>query len=158
MADVVDHETRSRMMAAVRNRHTEPEMRVRRYLHAAGLRFRLHARNLPGVPDLVLPKYRAVVFVHGCFWHQHPRCPKAKLPATNSSFWSEKLIGNARRDLVTLKALREAGWKALVVWECETRDLDRLKRLVSQIRGPAPPRRLPVTRTGSNTVLGKPAK
>ncbi len=135
MADVVDRNTRSRMMAAVRTKHTAPEMRVRKYLHAVGLRFRLHVRALPGAPDIVLPKYRTVIFVHGCFWHQHARCPKAKLPTTNQTFWSEKLSGNARRDRLTKQALQREGWNVLIVWECETRDPQRLARTVEQVRG-----------------------
>jgi DNA mismatch endonuclease (patch repair protein) len=134
MADVVDGKTRSRMMAAVRTKHTAPELRVRKYLHAVGLRYRLHVRALPGSPDIVLPKYRAVVFVHGCFWHQHAHCAKAKLPTTNQSFWSEKLSGNARRDRRTRQALRDTGWKPLIVWECETRNPQRLARLAEKIR------------------------
>ena len=135
MADVVDRETRSRMMAAVRTRHTAPEMRVRKYVHAAGLRYRLHVRSLPGAPDIVLPKYRTVIFVHGCFWHQHEHCVKAKLPTTNLSFWSEKLAGNAHRDRLAQQALRAEGWKVFTVWECETRDPQRLALVVEQVRG-----------------------
>lgn len=135
MVDIVDRETRSRMMAAVRSSHTKPEVRVRKYLHAAGLRYRLHVRNLPGAPDIVLPKYRTIIFVHGCFWHQHAHCAKAKLPTTNRSFWSEKLAGNARRDYLIRKVLLEEGWKVLIVWECETRDPQRLAYVLGQVRG-----------------------
>ena len=134
MADVVDRETRSRMMAAIRTRHTAPEVRVRRYLYAAGLRYRLHVDDLPGVPDIVLPRYRTVIFVHGCFWHQHSRCAKAKLPTTNRSFWAEKLAGNARRDRLAGQALRGEGWSVLTVWECETRDPGRLAHIVDEVR------------------------
>ena len=106
-------------MARVRGRDTKPEMAVRRYLHARGLRFRLHRRDLPGRPDLVFPSRRVAVFVHGCFWHQHPGCKRAKLPQTRADSWRRKLEANRERDVAALKALEEAGWTALVVWECE---------------------------------------
>lgn len=122
-------------MAAVRTRDTAPEMRVRRFLHAAGLRYRLHDRRLPGSPDIVLRRYRAVVFVHGCFWHQHSACVKAALPATNGAFWSEKLGRNVERDRSKAAKLEAIGWKVLTVWECESRDEGLLARLVAQIRG-----------------------
>ncbi|HVT16141.1 MAG TPA: DNA mismatch endonuclease Vsr [Thermoanaerobaculia bacterium] len=137
MADVVDRSTRSRMMAAVRTKDTLPEMRVRKYLHFAGLRFRVHVRGLPGSPDIVLPRYRTVIFVHGCFWHQHGSCLKAKLPTTNQRFWSEKISGNALRDRLTKEALQAEGWRVLTVWECETPDLKRLGRIVDQVRASA---------------------
>lgn len=120
-------------MAAVRTRDTAPEMRVRRALHAAGLRYRLHDRRLPGSPDLVFARYRAVVFVHGCFWHQHPGCPKSALPATNHEFWAHKLRGNAERDRRQVAALEQAGWRVHVVWECESRDLGRLALLADAL-------------------------
>lgn len=135
MADVVDRSTRSHMMAAVRSRNTAPELRVRRYLHAAGLRFKLHPRELAGRPDIVLPRHSAVIFVHGCFWHLHARCAKAKLPETNRAFWSEKLGTNVRRDRATRKRLQTEGWRVLIVWECETRDPQRLLQLLEQVRG-----------------------
>ena len=134
MADVVDAGTRSRMMAAIRTRHTAPELHVRKYLHAVGLRYRLHLRGLPGVPDIVFPKYRCVVFVHGCFWHQHAGCVKAKLPSTNREFWGEKLAGNARRDQRARRTLRADGWRVLTVWECQTGERGRLASLVERIR------------------------
>ncbi|MBN2906349.1 MAG: DNA mismatch endonuclease Vsr [Rhodobacteraceae bacterium] len=106
-------------MASVRGRNTKPEMAVRRYLHATGLRFRLHRRDLPGRPDLVLPSRRVALFVHGCFWHQHLGCKRAKLPQTRADFWREKLEGNVERDAAALAELEARGWIALVVWECE---------------------------------------
>lgn len=117
--DLYDREKRSRIMARVRGRDTKPEMAVRRYLHARGLRFRLHRRDLPGRPDLVFPSRRVAVFVHGCFWHQHPGCKRAKLPQTRADFWRQKLEGNFERDAVALAALEAGGWTVLVVWECE---------------------------------------
>lgn len=121
MADIVDKATRSRMMAGIRSKHTRPELRLRRALHACGLRFRLHARNLPGHPDLLFPRYRAVVFVHGCFWHRHSGCRFATTPATRTEFWEAKFSANIARDEVVLCALRQSGWRVGVVWECELR-------------------------------------
>lgn len=114
-------------MARVRNRNTEPEMVVRRLLHRMGFRFRLHRTDLPGTPDIVLPKYGAVILVHGCFWHRHPGCPRASMPATNSDFWREKFRVNVERDRTNLNKLTEIGWRVFVVWECETRDRTKLE-------------------------------
>src|SRR5690348_13819912 len=105
MADIVDKETRSRMMSGIRGKNTKPEMIVRSFLHRAGLRFRLYAK-LPGKPDLAFPKFRTVVFVHGCFWHRHKRCRFATTPASNSAFWQEKFEANMRRDMLVKKELR----------------------------------------------------
>lgn len=111
-------------------------MTVRRFLHARGLRYRLHRKDLPGKPDLVFPSRRIAVFVHGCFWHQHPGCGRARLPATRSDFWREKLEANVRRDTAAVAALEAAGWTALIVWECEVnRDvLERLYEIVVRTR------------------------
>jgi DNA mismatch endonuclease (patch repair protein) len=126
-ADVHTPEQRSRNMAAIRSRNTKPEVKVRQALHAAGLRFRLHRRDLPGHPDIVLPKFKTVVFVHGCFWHMH-RCrygqPK---PATNSDFWSQKRKGNVERDKKNTRALKASGWRVYTIWECETRNSQQLE-------------------------------
>ena len=111
---------RSRNMRAVRGKDTEPEIAVRKIAHRLGLRFRLHCRNLPGRPDLVFPRWRTVVFVNGCFWHQHRNCRRAKLPRTNRSFWRAKLRRNAERDLDNYSRLRRAGWRVRIVWECNT--------------------------------------
>ncbi|MFA5964554.1 MAG: very short patch repair endonuclease [Sphingomonas sp.] len=118
MVDIVDVATRSRMMAGIRGRDTKPEIVLRRALHALGLRYRLHCKLLPGKPDLVFPKFHAVVFVHGCFWHRHRGCRFATTPATRPEFWSDKLNGNAERDSRNLDALLTAGWRTAVVWEC----------------------------------------
>lgn len=107
-------------MSRVRGRDTTPEMLVRRGLHARGLRYRLHDPKLPGRPDLVFPKYRAALFVHGCFWHAHG-CALSKLPATREDFWKKKLEGNAARDRRTINTLRADGWRVLVIWECALR-------------------------------------
>jgi DNA mismatch endonuclease, patch repair protein len=119
--DIVDTATRSRMMSGIRSSNTKPEIAVRRSLHAAGLRYRLHVRTLPGSPDVVLPRYRTVVFVHGCFWHQHQGCRYATTPASNLEKWRLKFEQNRTRDIRNLDALREAGWRVLVVWECGVR-------------------------------------
>lgn len=134
MTDIVDKATRSRMMSGIRGKHTKPELIVRRFLHRQGLRFRLHTRELPGCPDIVLRRYRAVVDVHGCFWHQHPGCRFAYMPASNRAFWSAKLGGNTVRDQRNRRALRALGWRVFIIWECEVSDERRLKRLVDSIR------------------------
>jgi len=121
-------------MAAIRSTDTKPELMVRSIAHRLGYRFRLHRRDLPGKPDLVFPSRRKVVFVHGCFWHQHPHCRFTTRPATRPEFWAAKLDGNKDRDRRVRRELREAGWDSLVVWECQTRDpakvADRLIRFL----------------------------
>jgi DNA mismatch endonuclease (patch repair protein) len=120
MADVLTPEQRRLNMSRIRGRDTKPEMLLRRGLHARGLRFRLHRRDLPGCPDLVFPALRAAVFVHGCFWHGHD-CAMFKLPATRTEFWSAKIEGNRRRDIRALQDLSAAGWRTFVLWECDLR-------------------------------------
>ena len=115
--DVVDPKTRSRMMAGIRHANTRPEIEVRKALHKMGFRYRLHARDLPGSPDIVLPRYRAVIFVQGCFWHMHG-CARFKWPATRQQFWKQKLVANHARDQLAQSACREAGWRVCIVWEC----------------------------------------
>lgn len=134
MADIVSRETRSRMMSGIRGSDTSPELIVRRHLHDAGLRYILHARDLPGRPDLVLPRYGAVVLVHGCFWHQHPECPYCYMPKSNTEFWAAKLASNVARDVRQFEELTELGWRVFVVWECEAADPGLLDELVSAIR------------------------
>jgi len=133
--DVVDVATRSRMMKGIRSKNTLPEMIVRKYLHAHGFRYRLHTRNLPGSPDLVLPMYRAAIFVHGCFWHRHAGCKFATTPANNAERWKSKFDGNVERDARKENMLRAAGWRVIVVWECELRrdPEERLQQLISDI-------------------------
>lgn len=121
MPDVVDKATRSRMMSGIRGRDTKPEMQLRKSLHALGFRYRLQSRKLPGRPDLVLPKYRAVVFVHGCFWHRHPGCRYTTTPSTNAAFWGPKFADTMVRDERNHALLRTAGWRVAVVWECALR-------------------------------------
>ncbi len=131
--------TRSETMARVKSKHTAPELAVRRALHRAGLRYRLHC-DLPGRPDLVFAGRRAIVFVHGCFWHSHPGCPRARLPATRQDYWLPKLARNAQRDRLAEQALTAAGWRVHVIWECEIARPDRLANLTAAIRsgGPSP--------------------
>lgn len=133
--DVVDAATRSKMMSGIRSKDTTPELMVRRYLHARGFRYRLHARDLPGSPDLVLPKYRVAILVHGCFWHRHSGCRFATTPASNVERWNAKFQTNIDRDARKSTALQAAGWRIIVVWECELRrdPVERLERLVSEI-------------------------
>lgn len=133
MADVVDRKTRSRIMSGIRSKNTKPELAVRRHLHKAGLRFALHRRDLPGRPDIVLPRHGAVVEVHGCFWHRHPGCRFATSPATRKTFWQEKFADNVRRDRSNTRALRVLGWRVFVVWECQTSRASFLDRLVDRI-------------------------
>jgi len=118
MVDIVDAATRSRMMAGIRGKDTGPEVTLRRAMHARGFRYRLHARSMPGRPDLVFPRYRAAVFVHGCFWHRHEGCRYATSPATRPEFWAEKFATNVTRDRNNEERLRALGWRVAVVWEC----------------------------------------
>lgn len=121
MTDIVDQQTRSRMMSGIRGKNTKPELALRRALHARGFRFRLHSKNVHGRPDLVLPKYRAVVFVHGCFWHRHEGCRYATTPATRSEFWQAKFAANVARDNFVRGALLDEGWRVAAIWECALR-------------------------------------
>lgn len=139
MADIVDAATRSRMMSGIRGRNTKPEKLLRSQLHRQGLRFRLHARELPGKPDIVFPRYQAVIFVHGCFWHGHD-CRFFKWPATRAGFWRDKIGKNRENDRLAIDALLAEGWRVCVVWECAMRgagkDIDGLvQRIAGWVRG-----------------------
>lgn len=135
--DVITPEQRSAIMSRIRSKDTTPELIVRRLAHALGYRFRLHVRNLPGVPDLVFPRHRKVVFVHGCFWHQHPGCRFAYKPKSNVGFWQKKFAANLDRDAGLLQELEERDWTSLVIWECETSDLKTLAaRMTSHLKHP----------------------
>ena len=112
-------EARSRNMAAIKSKNTKPEIEVRKILHEMGYRFRLHRKDLPGNPDIVLPKYKTAIFVNGCFWHQHEDCKYACLPKTNFHFWKEKLAKNKKRDKLKHSQLNDLGWKIIIVWECQ---------------------------------------
>lgn len=133
MADVFTTEQRSAVMRRVKGANTKPEMKVRRFLHARGFRYRLHGADLPGKPDIVLPKYGVVVFVHGCFWHGHPGCPRSALPATRRDYWETKIGRNRQRDARNARALRKAGWRVLTAWECRIRDERTLEALARKI-------------------------
>ena len=133
MSDVVDRATRSKMMAGIRGKDTRPEIVVRRFLHSQGFRFRLHHPKLPGKPDIVLPRHRAIVDVRGCFWHCHEGCRFYVQPKSNAKFWRNKLRLNVERDARNVAALEAAGWRVLVFWECEAVNENNLQRLASII-------------------------
>lgn len=142
---------RSANMRSVRPRDTSPELKLRRFLHAMGLRFRLHRKELPGTPDIVLISRRVAIFMHGCFWHGH-RCKRGKLPTSNTDFWKTKIAGNVARDRGATRALRRAGWRPVVIWECELKDLPRLEtRLRTEL---VPPKRLGSRRSRKGMQAG----
>lgn len=122
MAEKIQPHTRSRMMAGIRGKNTQPEKVVRSFLHKQGFRFRLHKNGLPGRPDVVLARWKVAVFVHGCFWHGHENCHYFKVPRTRSQFWSEKIQANRNRDAVNCQKLISAGWRVAVLWECALKD------------------------------------
>ncbi len=132
MADVLTPNQRSRNMSAIRGKDTKPEIVVRRVAHRLGYRFRLHRQDLSGRPDLVFPRLRKVVFVHGCFWHMHSCRKGCVTPKTNADFWQAKRAGNVARDRRTVRRLRADGWKVLVLWECQTRDTDAVRDRLSE--------------------------
>jgi len=117
--DIWTKEKRSYVMSRIRSKNTKPELSLRSWLHKNGFRFRIHRKDLPGKPDIVLPKYKTVIFVHGCFWHYHATCREGRIPNTNSKFWHEKLSKNISRDLLHQEKLVELGWRVVIVWECE---------------------------------------
>lgn len=131
MPDNFDQSLRSRVMARVSGKDTKPEMIVRRLVHRMGYRYRLHARSLPGRPDLVLAKHRKVIFVHGCFWHGHEGCRRATRPTSNVKFWDHKLDANILRDATVRQALEQQGWEVLTVWECQTKNVEALRATLS---------------------------
>ena len=126
---------RAALMSRVRSKNTKPEVLVRSALHGLGYRFRLHQGNLPGRPDIVLPKYKTAIFVHGCFWHRHKGCPKTTTPKTRVDFWEDKFAANITRDRRNEEALCAAGWQVLVIWECETKDPENLGAKLLQSLG-----------------------
>ena len=136
MSDVFSRRKRSEVMSRIKGRDTKPELKVRSVLHRLGFRFRVHKAGLVGRPDIVLSRYKTVVFVHGCFWHRHPGCKFAYTPRSRVRFWMRKLRGNIERDRLVRGRLRRLGWNVLVVWECDLREPERLKRrLLSELRG-----------------------
>lgn len=122
---------RSAIMSRVKSAHTKPEMIVRRLVHRLGFRYRLHVRGMAGSPDLVFPKRRSIIFVHGCFWHRHEGCKRATTPKTRVTFWNEKFSRNVERDRAAIRSLEAADWKVLVVWECETKDQEGLAKTLT---------------------------
>ncbi len=125
MADIVSPETRSRMMSGIKGKDTRPELLIRKGLHAKGHRYRLHVKSLSGKPDLVFPKYRAVILVHGCFWHGH-NCHLFKWPSTRKDFWRQKITGNQKNDSKNLAALKEDNWRVMTIWECALKGRERI--------------------------------
>lgn len=119
--DIVSREKRSQMMAGIKSKNTRPEKTIRSLLHGLGFRFRVQRKDLPGKPDIVLPKYKTVIFIHGCFWHQHSGCKYAYMPKSNAEFWAKKLDGNVIRDSGIQKKLAAMGWRIIVIWECEVK-------------------------------------
>lgn len=150
MADIVDRETRSRMMGSIKGRDTKPEVLLRKALHSRGFRFRLHVRELPGRPDIVLPKYNAVINVNGCFWHRHKGCQYATTPASNIESWQNKFRSNVERDIRNRESLLSLGWRIATVWECglgTRRDSTQdLSSLIRWLRGNAREFEFPQTR------------
>lgn len=126
--DIVAPAKRSEMMSRIKGRDTGPELRVRRCAHALGFRFRLHSKHLPGRPDLVFPRLKTVIFVHGCFWHRHKGCPHTSTPKTRVGFWQEKFQANIDRDIRVAASLRLLGWRVLTIWECQSKDTAKLMR------------------------------
>ena len=134
MTDIVSPEKRSRMMSRIKGKNSVPEMLVRKVLFAMGYRFRLHRRDLPGTPDITMPRYKIAIFVHGCFWHAHKGCKYAKIPSTRIEFWTAKLRANVDRDQRAVDKLTELGWRVLTVWECSTRDREVAAGLPAALR------------------------
>jgi DNA mismatch endonuclease, patch repair protein len=124
---------RSAQMALVKAKDTKPEIRVRKAAHAMGLRYRLNVRKLPGSPDLVFPSRKVVLFVHGCFWHRHKSCKATRMPKSRVAFWEQKFVENIARDQRSYRALRKAGWKIFIIWECETSQINKVKVVLQQI-------------------------
>jgi DNA mismatch endonuclease (patch repair protein) len=137
MVDRLSVESRSRIMRAIRSQHTKPEMEVRRRIFAAGYRYRLHVKKLPGTPDIVFVSRKQVIFVHGCFWHQHPdpNCPIRVSPTSNRKYWLPKLRRNTERDAEHGKALRKLGWNVLIIWECELRNPSKIYARIERFLG-----------------------
>lgn len=157
MTDRLTPEARSANMARIRGKDTGPENMVRRALHAAGFRFRLHRRDLPGTPDIVLVRQRVAIFVHGCYWHRHEGCRNATTPSTRTDFWQAKLAANVERDARNTAALEGAGWRVVVIWECEAAKTDSLEAVIRE-RLPAPAARRPIRGNPRNPSATRPAE
>ena len=128
--DTVSKKKRSEIMSRIRGKNTKPELIVRKYLSSKGYRYKLHDKNLPGRPDLVLKKHQTAVFVNGCFWHQHPGCKKATSPKSNNVYWDAKLAKNVDRDKKNIETIENEGWRCLILWECETKDQEALQEKI----------------------------
>lgn len=126
MVDTISKQHRSWNMSRIRSKNTRPELKVRSAIHREGYRYSLHNRKLPGKPDLVLKKYKAVVFIHGCFWHHHKGCKRANLPKSNRQYWLPKIDRNVGRDKENRKTLKKMGWKVIIIWECQTKNLEKM--------------------------------
>jgi DNA mismatch endonuclease (patch repair protein) len=136
--DIWSKEKRSEVMSKIKGKNTKPELLLRSQLFKQGFRFRIHRKDLPGKPDIVLPKYKTVIFVHGCFWHYHKDCKEGRIPSTNSTFWKNKLQGNVAKDKAHLKELEKMGWQVITIWECEIeRDITDVVKRLNLIRRPA---------------------
>ena len=120
-------------MSAIKSKNTKPEIVVRKLLHSMGYRFRLHRKDLPGSPDIVLPKYKTVIFVHGCFWHRHENCKYSSTPKTRKKFWESKFEVNVKRDLEIQEKIKNIEWRSIVIWECETKDVENLRAKIFDI-------------------------
>lgn len=137
MADVLSKEQRQKCMSHIKSKNTKPEVLVRRFLFANGFRFRLHQKGLPGKPDIVLPKYKTVIFINGCFWHGHSDCKYATIPETNHDFWSDKISGNMERDEITFSSLEKMGWRVMIIWQCELKPKTKdrtLQKLITALQ------------------------
>lgn len=134
--DRVTEEKRSEIMSKIRSKNTSPELAVRKLVFSLGYRYRLHGKNLPGKPDLVFPGRKKVIFVHGCFWHYHD-CKKGKPPKSRLEYWLPKLQNNRERDAANISALTDLGWEVLIIWQCEVKDLEKLKETVTEFLNPA---------------------
>ena len=126
-------EQRSRNMSAIKSKNTKPEIKVRKVLHSMGYRFRLHSKNLPGSPDIVLPKFKTVIFVHGCFWHRHENCKYASIPKTRQEFWNKKFEENIKRDSEMQDKIKNLDWRSVVIWECETKNIENLREKIIDV-------------------------
>lgn len=138
--DIFSKSKRSDIMSKISGKETKPEISVRKYLFLKGFRYRKNVNDLPGKPDIVLPKYKTIIFIHGCFWHGHEGCKKSNLPTTNTEFWSEKIGKNIKRDRFNINNLNNKGWKVIIVWQCELKNADvmdkRLMKLTTEITNP----------------------